>query len=146
VLLSLRSLSSAIGAAGDTLYVPLALSGGRISGLGLDSTAITGSDFVSVYADEKLLHHGQFVVADEQGDIVFWYTGTSRAQAGAYDSIIEGRAPGRMPCRLSMRVVSTREGWRSLDREPLLGVGTFDGRGGTLDVTLLRMPEADGEP
>jgi hypothetical protein len=95
-----------------------------------------------MYADEKLVHNGNFVITDPAGDIIVWYDGPSQAVEGAYDDLLDGRLPGTSPCRVSVRVVSTSPEWRVLYRRPLLGVGTFDGTAGTLEFTLLSVIES----
>jgi hypothetical protein len=143
VLVTLEALTAVIGPAGDVLYVPMRITGGLVTGIGAAKTIVGGSDFASMFADERLVHDGSFAVADLTGDIVFWYGGTSEAQEGAYDAILGGELLGKIPCRLSVRSVSTSRGWSSLNRRPLLGAGWFDGITGTLEFTLLSIAEDD---
>jgi hypothetical protein len=140
ITVAIEPLTTAIGPAGDTLYVPFRITGGTVSGLEPQSSSITGTDFALMYADEKLTHHGQFVVAHPAGDIMFSYAGTSQASEGAYDDLLEGQFPGKIPCKLTVQTASTHCEWRSRNREPLIAVGTFDGVAGRLDVVLLSMP------
>jgi hypothetical protein len=142
VVVALQALAAAIGPAGDVLYVPLRVTGGVVAGIG-NAKAVAGTDFLSVYADEQIVHNGNLVITDPGGDVVMWYDGPSTAQEGAYDDILEGRFPKRSPCRLHVRSVSTNPEWRSLNRRPLLGVGAFDGTAGTLDFTLLTVADND---
>jgi hypothetical protein len=140
ITVAIEPLTTAIGPAGDTLYVPFRITGGKLSGLEPAASSVTGTDFVLMYADEKLTHHGQFVVAHPAGDIMFSYSGTSQASEGAYDELLEGDFPGTMPCKLTVRTASTHREWRSLNRQPLIAVGTFDCVAGQLDIMLLSMP------
>jgi hypothetical protein len=140
ITIAIEPLTTAIGPAGDMLYVPFRITGGTLSGLEPQASSITGTDFASMYADEKLTHNGQFVVAHPAGDIMFSYAGTSRASEGAYDDLLEGQFPGKIPCKLTVQTASTHREWRSRNREPLIAVGTFDGVAGRLDVMLLSMP------
>jgi hypothetical protein len=140
ITIAIEPLTTAVGPAGDVLYVPFRITGGTLSGLGSPAGAVTGTDFALMYADEKLTHHGQFVVAHAAGDIMFSYSGTSQAPVGAYDELLEGKLPGKIPCKLTVQTVSTHREWRSWNRRPLIAVGTFDGETGQLDVMLLSMP------
>jgi hypothetical protein len=140
VAIAIEPLTTTIGPAGDMLYVPFRITGGTMSGLGPEATSITGTDFAVMYADEKLTHHGQFVVAHADGDIMFSYAGTSQASEGAYDELLRGEFPGKIPCKLTVQTASTHREWRSRNREPLIGVGTFDVAAGQLDLVLLSMP------
>ena len=96
-----------------------------------------------MYADEKLVHDGSFAIADPAGDVLIWYDGASQAREGAYDAVLDGQLPGRAPCRLSVRSVSTAPEWRALNRRPLFGVGSFDGTAGTLEFTVLSIGTKD---
>jgi hypothetical protein len=136
-------LTAAIGPAGDAVHVPMRISGGSVSGIGVEKEIIGGTDFAVMYADENLVHNGNFVVAEPTGDILVWYDGTSQAREGAYDELLAGQLPGNIPCRLSMRLVSTSPEWRSLNRRPLFGFGSFDGDAGTLDLIVLSVTEQD---
>jgi hypothetical protein len=137
IVVALEPLTSAIGPAGDRLCVPFRTAGGSIQGIGGEKRILGGDDFAVMYADEKLTHDGRFVAEDPIGDVLVWYTGTSQAAEGAYDDLLDGRLPVAASCRLSVTFVSTGALWRSLTRRPLLGVGSFDGVAGRLDVTVL---------
>jgi hypothetical protein len=140
ITIEIEPLTTDFGPAGDMLYVPFLIAGGMLSGLEPAARSITGTDFALMYADEKLTHHGHFVVAHAAGDIMFSYAGTSQAPEGAYDELLEGRLPGKIPCKLTVQTASTHREWRSRNRQPLIAVGTFDGIAGELDVVLLSMP------
>jgi hypothetical protein len=140
ISIAIEPLTTAIGPAGDVLYVPFRITGGTVSGLGSETGSVTGTDFALMYADENLTHPGQFVVAHVAGDIMFSYAGTSQAPEGAYDELLDGKLPGKMPCKLTVQTASTHREWRSWNRRPLIAVGTFDGDAGRLDVMLLSMP------
>ena len=132
-----ESLAAAIGPAGDVLYVPLSITGGRVTGKGSEKRILGGSDFAMMYADEKLVHDGNCVVTDPMGDILLWYGGFSQAQEGAYDALLDGRLPAKAQSHCSVRIVSTNPQWRFLNRKPLLGIGSFDGNIGILELTIL---------
>ena len=138
--IAIQPLTTPIGPAGDVLYVPFRISGGTLSRLTPAASAITGTDFAMMYADGKLTHHGQFVVAHPGGDIMVSYAGTSQASEAAYDELLEGQYPGRIPCKLTVQTASTHREWRSWNRQPLIAVGTFDGVAGQLEIVLLSMP------
>jgi len=142
IVITLEALTAAIGPAGDALYVPMRIVGGSATGSGPERRVICGTDFAVMYADEKLVHDGSFVIIDPAGDILVWYDGPSQASEGAYDDLLEGQLPGRCPCRVSVRTISTGPEWRTLNRRPLLGVGSFDGVAGTLEFTLLSVIES----
>jgi len=144
VLVRVEGLTAAIGSVGDNVYVPMRINGGSVTGCGAARDVICGTDFALMYADEKLVHNGNFVVADPAGDILVWYDGSSQAAEGAYDDILDGRLPGKIPSRLSVRSISTGPEWKRFNRRPLLGVGSFDGIAGTLEFTLLSITEGDG--
>jgi hypothetical protein len=144
VILNVEGVTAAIGPAGDNVYVPMRIVGGSVRGSGSPKEVICGTDFAVMFADEKLVHDGNFVVADPAGDILVWYDGSSQATEGAYDEILDGRLPGKIPTRLSVRSMSTGPDWKLLNRRPLLGVGSFDGRDGTLEFTVLSVAEGDG--
>ncbi len=118
---------------------------GFVSGIGADKKVVGGSDFAMMYADEKLLHEGVFVATDPTGDVVLWYDGTSQGQEGAYDGLLDGDVPSDMPTRVTVRTASTSPEWRRLNRKPLLGVGSFDGVSGILDVTVLSITENEAQ-
>jgi hypothetical protein len=143
VVLRLELLAAAIGPAGDILYVPFRIAGGRLTGLGPPAAAVAGGcDFAEMNADETLAHTGSVVLAAHAGDIVvLTYDGVTQFPEGSYDELLEGRLPSRGPSRLGVRTKSTNASWRSLNRMPLLGVGWFDGETTTLDVTLLAIAE-----
>ena len=115
--------------------------GGSVTGLGSEKRVMCGTDFAAMYGDEKLVHNGNVVIADPAGDVLLWYDGPSQAEEGAYDDLLDGRLPGKIPSRLSVRVISTGPAWRTLKRRPLLGVGSFDGTSGTLEFTVLSVTE-----
>jgi len=140
ISIAIEPLTTTIGPAGDILYVPFWISGGVLSGLDPEASAITGTDFACMYADEKLVHQGQFVVAHPDGDIMFSYSGTSLAPQGAYDELLDGKFPEKMPCKLTVQTSSTHREWRCWNRQPLIAVGTFDGVARHLDIVLLSMP------
>jgi len=140
ITVAIEPLTTAIGPAGDMLYVPFRITGGTIGGLEPDTGSITGTDFAVMFADEKLTHNGQFVVTHPAGDIMFSYAGTSQAPEGAYDELLEGNVPGKIPCKLTVQTASMHREWRSLNRQPLIAIGTFDGIEGQLDIVLLSMP------
>jgi hypothetical protein len=144
VVVNVEGLTAAIGPAGDNVYVPMRITGGSVTGSGADKVVMCGTDFALMYADEKLVHNGNLVVADPAGDILIWYDGSSQASQGAYDDILDGRLPGKIPSRLQVRSISSGPEWKSLNRVPLLGVGSFDGTLGTLEFTLLSVTESDG--
>lgn len=141
ITIDFESAGPCIGPAGDVLYVPLRIIGGAVTGLGVDKRVLYGSDFASMYADEKLVHDGKFVIGDSAGNALIWYDGTSRGQEGAYDELLEGTLPGAMPSRLNLHAVSTNPQWKILNGSPLLGVGSFDGSAGKLEFTLLSISE-----
>ena len=141
VVITLKGLTAAIGPAGDTVYIPMRITGGQIIGLGAQKTILSGSDFAAMYADEQFVHNGNFAAADPAGDIIFWYDGVSQAGEGAYDQVLDGQLPGKIPCRLSIRSISTNPDWKQLNRRPLLGVGSFDGTAGRLEFTLFSITE-----
>jgi hypothetical protein len=143
IVIALEPLTSAIGPVGDNLYVPLRITGGAVRGVGEEKRVLSGGDFVVVYADEKLMHNGRFVAEDPDGNILVWYEGTTLAAEGAYDEVLEGQLPRISPCRLSVTFASTGPAWRSLTRRPLLGVGSFDGQAGRLNVVVLSVTEND---
>jgi hypothetical protein len=140
ITIAIEPLTTATGPAGDVLHVPFRITGGALSGMEAEAGSVTGTDFTLMYADEKLTHQGQFVVAHAAGDIMFSYTGTSQAPEGAYDELLDGKLPGKIPCKLTVQTASTHREWRSWNRRPLIAVGTFDGDAGWLDVMLLSMP------
>jgi hypothetical protein len=113
------------------------ITGGIVTGVGLPKRVLCGTDFAVMGADEKLVHNGNFVIADPAGDVLMWYDGASEAREGAYDELLEGLLPRKIPCRLSLRSISTAPEWRMLNRRPLVGVGSFDGGAGTLDFVVL---------
>lgn len=133
-------MTAPIGPAGDTLYVPLRITGGAVTGLGAAKAVLGGIDFALMHPDEKLTHCGRFVARDCAGDILFWYDGTSEATEGAYDELLDYRLPGGIPARLIVRTVSTNPEWRSLNRRPLVGIGTIDAAAGELDFVLHTVP------
>jgi hypothetical protein len=118
---------------------------GSIGGLGADKRVVGGSDFALMYADEKLVHNGVFVATDPAGDVVVWYEGTSQAREGAYDALPDGQLPADVPTQVSVRTSSTSPEWKRLNRKPLLGVGSFDGTSGVLDVTVLFVTENEAQ-
>jgi hypothetical protein len=141
IVLTFEGLTAAIGPAGDNVYVPMRITGGSVTGLGSEKRVICGTDFAVMYGDEKLVHNGNVVIADPAGDILLWYDGPSQAEEGAYDDLLDGRLPGKIRSRLSVRVISTGPTWRTLKRRPLLGVGSFDGTSGSLEFTVLSVTE-----
>jgi hypothetical protein len=144
VVVYVEGLTAAIGPAGDSVYVPLRINGGSLTGCGADKEVLCGTDFALMYADERLVHNGNFVVADPGGDILMWYDGSSQAAEGAYDEILDGRLPGKIASCLSIRSMSAAPEWKRFNRRPLLGVGSFDGRAGTLEFTLLSITAGEG--
>jgi hypothetical protein len=140
ITISIEPLTAAIGPAGDMLYLPFRITGGTLSGMDAQTASITGTDFAVMYADEKLTHNGQFLVAHPAGDIMFSYAGTSEAPEGAYDELVEGQIPGKLPCKLTVQTASTNREWRSRNRQPLIALGTFDGAAGQFDLVLLSLP------
>ena len=92
-------------------------------------------------ADEHLVHNGTCVVADPQGNTILWYDGASQAEEGAYDDLIDGIFPAKLRSRLCVRIASTNPEWRSFNRRPLLGVGSFDGSSGKLEFVVLSLVE-----
>jgi hypothetical protein len=138
ISIAIEPLTTTIGPAGDILYLPFWISGGVLSGLDPEASAITGTDFACMYADEKLVHQGQFVVAHPDGDIMFSYAGTSQALQGAYDELLDGKLPQRIPCKLTVQTSSTHREWRLWNRQPLIAVGTFDGVARQLDIVSYR--------
>ncbi len=145
IVITLEGLTAAIGPAGDALYVPMRITGGSATGAGAEKYVVCGTDFAVMHADEKLVHHGNFVIADPAGDILVWYDGPSQAAEGAYDDLVDGLLPRSASCRLSVRTISTGPEWHALNRRPLLGVGSFDGTTGTLDFALLSVTGSPGE-
>jgi hypothetical protein len=141
ILIVLEASTSAIGPAGDVLYLPLRITGGTLTGMGPEKRIICGTDFAEMYADEKLVHNGNLVVADPAGDILIWYDGTSQAREGAYDDLLEGKLPESATTRLSIRTISTNPAWRALNKKPLLGIGSFSATATTLELTLLSLTE-----
>jgi hypothetical protein len=141
IVIALEPVTSAIGPAGDRLYLPFCITGGSIKGLGSEKRILAGDDFAVMYADEKLAHEGRFVAEDPVGNVLVWYTGVSLAGEGAYDDLLDGQLPAAASCRLSVVFVSTGAPWRSWSRRPLVGVGSFDGVAGRLEVTVLSVNE-----
>jgi len=143
VVVTLEGIAAAIGPAGDNVYVPMRITGGIVTGVGLAKTVAFGTDFAVMYADEKLVHNGNFIVSDPAGDILIWYDGPSQAREGAYDELLDGQLPPKIPCRFRLRSISTGPEWKLLNRQPLLGVGSFDGTAGTLEFVVLSVTETD---
>jgi hypothetical protein len=141
IVLVLERFSVAIGPAGDVVYVPFRILGGTITGMGPDKPILGGTDFGAMYADEKFTHNGNFVVRDPAGDILIWYDGPSQGPEGTYDDVLDGNFVNKLTCRLAVRTVSVNAGWRSLNRRPLLGMGTFEGESGVLAFTVLSLNE-----
>ena len=141
IRITFEASTTAIGPAGDVLHLPLRVTGGCVTAVGPPKAILCGTDFLEIFADEKLVHHGNLVVGDPAGDILLWYGGISQAQEGAYDDLMEGRLPEQAPSRLSVRIVSTNSGWKALNKKPLIGVGFFRGTSGTLEFTLLSLTE-----
>jgi hypothetical protein len=141
VTLRLEELARPIGPAGDAVFVPLRIVGGRVSGLGGEKHIVGGADIAVMSADEKLVHNGACVVADPSGNTILWYDGASTAQEGAYDDLTDGVFPPKIPSRLCVRIASTNPEWRSFNRKPLLGAGSFDGSAGMLEFVILSLVE-----
>jgi hypothetical protein len=141
VTLRLEELARPIGPAGDAVFVPLRIAGGRVRGLGAEKNIVGGADIAVMNADEKLVHNGTCVVADPLGNIIVWYGGASTAQEGAYDDLIDGIFPPKIPSRLCVRIASTNPEWRSFNRKPLLGAGSFDRSAGRLEFVILSLVE-----
>ncbi len=114
ILIALEPIARAIGTAGDRLYLPLRITGGSITGLGHERKILSGDDFAVMYADEKLVHNGRFVAADPVGDMMVWYAGTTEANEGAYDDLIDGQLPRVASCRMNVVFVSAALRWRPL--------------------------------
>ena len=145
IVIALEGVTSAIGPAGDALYVPMRITGGSAFGAGPGRHIVCGSDFAVMHGDENFVHNGNFIVADPAGDVLVWYDGPSAAVEGTYDKLLDGQLPGRSACRLSVRTVSTNPEWRSLNRTPLLGVGYYDGSIGTIEFAILTITESPTE-
>ena len=141
VQIKIEALARPIGPAGDAVYVPLNITGGRVIGLGSEKYIIGGADIGVMNADESLVHRGNCVVADPQGNTILWYDGASQAEEGAYDDLIDGILPPRIRSRLCIRIASTNPEWRSFNRRPLLGVGSFDALAGRLEFVILSLVE-----
>ena len=137
IAIALEGSIAPVGPAGDALYVPLRITGGNVLGENTGGRILCGMDIAVMYADEKLMHNGRFVVADPAGDVLVWYDGPSQGAEGAYDDLLDGRLPVNIPSRLHVRIISTAPGWRPFNRRPLLGVGSFNGLARTLDFTVL---------
>jgi hypothetical protein len=140
IVLAFEPLAEAIGPAGDILHLPIQITAGTITGADLEGSTVSGTDLIVVYADEKMTHHGQTVISHASGPIILRYTGTSDADAGAYDDLVDGILPGNISTRLVVESISSRPDWRRLNREPLLAIGSLDCRRGALDLVLLSMP------
>jgi hypothetical protein len=97
-----------------------------------------------MYADELFAHDGKFVMADEPGDILVEYAGSSQAREGAYDNLLAGRLPVDIPCSLSMRSVSANPRRRPFNRR-VYAVGTFEGLVGTLDSPFSRTSDCPSQ-
>jgi hypothetical protein len=141
VHLQIEELARPIGPAGDAIYVPLRITGGRVIGFGAEKHIVGGADIAIMNADESLVHNGACVVADPRGNTILWYDGASQAEEGAYDDLIDGRLPPKIRARLCIRIASTNPEWRSFNRRPLLGVGFFDGSSGNLEFVILSLTE-----
>jgi hypothetical protein len=141
VQLLIEEFARPIGPAGDAVYVPLRITGGRVTGLGTDKRVLGGADVAVMNADESLIHQGSCVLADPQGNTVLWYDGASQADEGAYDDLLDGTLPRKIRSRLCVRIASTNPEWRSFNRRPLLAVGWFDGSAGVLEFVILSLAE-----
>jgi len=141
VHIEIEAFARPIGPAGDAVYVPLHVTGGRVIGLGPEKYIIGGADIAVMNADESLVHRGTCVVADPQGNTILWYDGASQAEEGAYDDLIDGILPPKMRSRLCVRIASTNPEWRSFNRRPLLGAGSFDAIAGKLEFVILSLVE-----
>jgi hypothetical protein len=141
VQIRIEELASPVGPAGDAVYVPLRITGGRVLGLGTEKHIIGGADLAVMNADESLVHSGTCVVADPQGNTILWYDGASQAEEGAYDDLLDGTLPPKIRSRLCIRIASTNPEWRSFNRRPLLGVGSFDGPSGKIEFVILSLAE-----
>jgi hypothetical protein len=141
LLIRVEALARPIGPAGDVIYLPLRIAGGSVEGIGLEKRIVGGSDMAMMRPDEKLVHRGSCVVADPAGNIIFRYDGTSQAEEGAYDDLLDGVLPPKIRSRLSVRVTSTNPDWRTFDERPLIGAGFFDATGGVHDVLVLSLVE-----
>jgi hypothetical protein len=149
VTIRLEALARPTGPAGDAVFVPLRIVGGRVSGLGGEKHIVGGADIAVMNADEKLVHNGTCVVADPSGNTILWYDGASTAQEGAYDDLTDGVFPPKIPSRLCVRIASTNPEWRKFNRKPLLGDGSFDGVAGVLQFVILspvELSSARGRP
>jgi hypothetical protein len=144
VAITLEAAALPFGPAGDVLFVPMRVTGGTVTGLGPARTVAYGTDFGSMFADEQFVHNGNLMVGDPAGNVLLWFDGTSQGEEGAYDGVIEGTLPGPLPSRFAVRVVSTNPLWKTLNKKPLQGIGSFDGASGTLAFALLA--GMDGEP
>lgn len=143
VELNVEGVTAAIGPVGDSVQIPLLVTGGFVTSAGAPKAVLCGTDFARMEPDERLVHNGNVAVANPAGDVLLWYDGVSEAAEGAYDDVLDGRLPGRIQTRLSVRVLSTAPEWRQFTGRSLLGVGAFDGDAGTLDFTLLWVTELD---
>lgn len=144
VRLRVEELARPIGPAGDAIFVPLRITGGRVVGLGSEKFVVGGADIAVMNADESFVHDGTCVVADPGGNMILWYDGASQAEEGAYDDLIDGTLPPKIRSRLCIRIASTNPEWRSFNRRPLIGVGSFDGNAGVLDFIILSLVEHTG--
>jgi hypothetical protein len=132
--MTFETTASAIGPAGDVLFVPMRIAGGTVTGP--ERRIAYGTDVVSIFADERLVHNGNFVVSDPAGDLIVWFDGTSQGLEGAYDGSIDGTLPGSLRSHFSVRAVSANALWRSLNDDTLFGVGSFDGANRWLAFTV----------
>jgi hypothetical protein len=141
VLLRIEELARPVGPAGDAIYVPLRITGGRVIGVGAEKDIVGGADIAVMNADESLVHNGTCVVSDPLGNTILWYDGASQAEEGAYDDLVDGTPPPKVRSRLCIRIASTNPEWRSFNRRPLLGVGFFDWSAGNLEFVILSLAE-----
>jgi hypothetical protein len=141
VLIRVEQFARPIGPAGDAVHVPMRITGGRVSGLGVEKYVVGGVDMAVMNADESLTHNGTCVIADPLGNTILWYDGSSQAEEGAYDDLLDGVLPSKIRSRLCVRITSTNPEWRSFNRRPLLAVGSFDGSAGTLEFVILSLVE-----
>jgi hypothetical protein len=140
VAMTFETTASAIGPAGDILFLPMRITGGMVSDP--ERAIVFGTNFVSVRADERLMHNGNLVVSDPAGDLLLWFDGTSQGQEGAYDDALDGTLPGPLATHFSVRAISANPLWKALNNAPLFGVGSFDGANRTLTFALVSVSAA----
>jgi hypothetical protein len=110
------------------LQVPLQFVAGSLTGSFGHAAVVFGSDWASITGAGLIRHRGDMLLSLEDERLNVQFRGLSRGQEKIVDDVFDQIVPDPVRCRLWLEITTESRHVSRLDRQFLVGLGSYDFR------------------